>query len=257
MKNINYTTRTFKYQAIAPCLIVLSWFLLLFYRTYYLNLDWFSAFINVIYWVISPLTLIFWWIVLFFIVLSIQSFNKKLDWLDEKWKQKELRNELVKRFYNTEKSERRNIYFYLIVWLLSLTAYVLLASSSEENAKTLILFWIIWVLVPLVQAVKLYKYVKNNKLKVLKEFWDLNVGKISQIKKKWKWFLRGDDMRYQILARLDNWDMIYKSSITRFNLPNFLSEWDRINIYTLQGDNKEYYVDIESAFIYGEDDKDS
>ena len=248
MKNLEYEPWTTKYLIVLPILIILWWIGLLCYRIYGLNIDWFSAFISNEFWFVSPLVLIFWWIVLFFIIFCAQSFEKKMDKLDDKKRQQELRNKVVKDFRVCEKKEKTHIIFYTIVWLLSLTAYVLIASNDEKAAKELVLFFIIWVFVPITQAVKLWKYVKYLKLKKLRLSWECLEWKIIQIKKKWRWFLRDNTMKYQIVAKSNNdWDKEYKSQITRFNLPSYLEEWDKINIY-VDNNSDDYFVDIESSF---------
>lgn len=253
MKNLEYEPWTSKYSIVFPILVVISWFILFFYRINYLWLDWLSAFLNIDFYVISPLILIFWWIILFFIIYWAQSWENKMDKLNVKDRQKELRNKIIKDFRLVEIREKKHMYFYILVWLFFLTAYVLIITYDHGYIFTLILFWILWVLVPLVQWIKLYKYVNYKKLRNLKEFGKCIEWNIIEIKEKWKWFLRDDTMRYQIIAKSkETWDKIFKSKIVRFDLQYFLEKWDKINIYIENGNHNRYFVDIESAFLFWE-----
>jgi len=248
MKNVDYEPRTLKYLILLPIFVILSWFILYFYRIYTWISNWFSAFVNIDFWIFSPLILIFWWIVLFFIVLWAQQWENKMDKLNEKDRQKELRNKIIKDFEIQESREKKHIWFYIVVWSISLTAYVLIASDNKEWAKELILFWVWWILILITQAIKLWKYVKYSELKKLKVYGKCIKWKIFEIKKSWKWFLRDDTMRYQIFAQSDETWEKYKSKKTRFDVPHYLENGDEILIYIDAGDPKKYFVDIESAF---------
>ena len=255
MKNVEYKLRISKYLIVFPILVIIWGFGLYFYRRNYLELGWAAAFVNIDFWIVSPLIFIFWWIILFFIIFWAQNWENKIKNLNDKEKQKEIRNKIIKDFRLAENKEKKYMSFYIIVWLLSLTAYVLSASNDSKQAEDLILFLVIWIIVPVIQAVKLWKFVKYKKLKELKYYGECLNGTITGIKEKWKWFLRDDTMRYQIFAESDGAvNMVYKSQNVRFNLPSFLEKWDKINIYIDNGNPNTYFVDIESAFIFWEDE---
>lgn len=257
MKNIEYEPRTTKCLILLPLFIILLWIALYFYRIHSWISDWFTAFANIEFWICSPLILIFWWIVLFFIILWAQWWENKMNKLSSEQRQRELRNKVIKDFREEESREKKHTRFYIIVWILSLTAYVLTvsnnASGNYSEAKELILFWAWWVLTLITQAVKLWKLIKYSKLQKLKIYGKSIQGKILEITKKWKWFLRDDTMRYQILAHSDaTWEK-YKSFKTRFNIPFYLKKWDRILIYIDNENPQKYFLDIESAFNFEEE----
>ena len=252
MKNINYEPRTSKYLVLLPIFIILSWFILYYYRIYSWISSWFSAFVSIELWIISPLILIFWWIVLFFIVSWAQQRENKMNNLDNKERQQELRNKLIKEFRIQESREKKHMRFYIIVWILSLTAYVLITTESNNWANDLILFWVWWIFILATQAVRMWNFTKYSKLQKLKIYGKSIPWKILEISKKWKWFLREDTIRYQILAQDEKTWEIYKSFKTRFNLPYYLKQGDKILIYIDDKNINNYFVDIESAFRFEE-----
>lgn len=254
MKNINYEPRTTKYWILLPIFIILSWIDLYFYRIFSWISGRFSAFVEIEFWIISPLILIFWWIVFFFIVLWAQQWENKMDKLNEDEKQKELRNKVIRDFRNQESREKKHLIFYIAVWILSLTAYVLTASKNGDGsyslAKDLIFLLILWILILTTQAIRLWKFAKHSKLQKLKIEGKSIQGKILEITKKWTWFLRDDTMRYQILALSDETQEKYRSFKTRFDISVFLEKGDKILIYIDGNNSKKYFVDIESAFLF-------
>lgn len=252
MKNLEYEPRTIKYLILLPIFIILSWIVLYFYRVYAWISNWFSAFINIEFWIISPLILIFWWIVIFFIVLWAQQWESKMDKLNEEERQNEMRNKLIKQFKSQASREKTHMRFYIFVWILSLTAYVLVASSSSYWAKDIIFLLVIWILILATQAVRLWKFTKYSKLQKLKFYGKSIEWNILEIVKRWKWFLRDETVKYQIIAQLDKKWKKYKSLKTRFNIPLYLEEGDKILIYIDDNNSKNYFVDIESAFKFKE-----
>ena len=171
-----------------------------------------------------------------------------MDKLNDKEKWQKIRNKAIKELRITDKKEKTNIIVYSIVWLIFLTIYILFVLSSPESRVNGVFFWVIWVLTPITQAVKLRKRAKYSKLKELKKFGTCLTWKIFEIKEMWKWFLRDDWMRYQIIVKSDEtWEMEYKSQITRFNIPLYLKKWDKIYVY-IDNNSDKYFVDIESAF---------
>lgn len=257
MKNIDYEPRTIKYLILFPLFVILSWIVLYFYRIYTWIYGRFSAFVTIEIWIISPLILIFWWIVLFFIVLWAQSWENKMDKLTENERQQELRNKVIKDFRVQESREKKHMRFYIIVWVILLTLYVLTATKNGDGtyslAKDLMLFWIWWVLILITQAVRLWKFTRYSKLQKLKIYGKSIQWKILEITEKWKWFLRDDTMRYQILAFSDKTWEKYKSFKTRFNITDYLKKGDKVLIYIDSNDPKNYFVDIESAFLFREE----
>ncbi len=249
MKNINYEPRTIKYLILLPIFIILSWFILYFYRIYSWISNWFSAFINLEFWIISPLILIFWGIVLFFIVLWAQQRENKMDKLNEDERQKELRNKLIKEFKSQESKETTHMQFYIFVWILSLTVYVLVASGNNYLANDIVFLLVLWTLILITQAVRLRKFTKYSKLQKLKLYGKSIEWNILEITKKWKWFLRDNTVKYQILAQSDKTWEKYKSAKTRFNIPTYLKNGDKILIY-IDNNNNNYFIDIESAFKF-------
>ena len=211
MKDIKYRPWTTKYSILFPLFIILSWIALYFYRINSWVSNWLSAFIEIKFWIISPLILIFWWIIFFFIILWTQWRENKMNKLSKDEKQQELRNKVIKDFKYQEKKEKRHMRFYIIVWISLLTTYVLIASNSKDGSwvKDAITFWILWILILITQAIRLWKFTKYSKLQKLKIYGKSIQWKILEITKKWKWFLRDDTIKYQILATSDETWEIY------------------------------------------------
>jgi len=170
-------------------------------------------------------------------------------------KQQELRNKVIKDFKYQEKKEKKHMRFYIIVWIILLTTYVLIASNSKDGSwvKDAITFWILWILILITQAIRLWKFTKYSKLQKLKIYGKSIQWKILEITKKWKWFLRDDTIKYQILATSDETWEIYKSLKTRFDIPFYLKKGDKILIYIDVHNPKIYFIDIESAFWFKEE----
>lgn len=165
------------------------------------------------------------------------------------------KRQIIEEFRITDKKEKTYIIIYSIVWLIFLTIYILFVLSSPESRLDGIFFWVIWILTPITQAVKLWKRAEYSKLKELKHFGKCFTWKIFEIKKMGKWFLRDDWMRYQIIVKCDEiWEMKYKSQITRFNIPSYLKKWDKAYVY-IDNNSDKYFVDIESAFELQENEK--
>ena len=257
MRNIDYEPRTVKYLTLFPLLIILWWIVLYFYRIYAWIYGRFSAFVTIEVWIISPLILIFWWIVLFFIVLWAQSWENKMDKLNEDERQKELRKKVIRDFKSQESREKKHMRFYTIIWLILLTMYVMTASKNGDGsyslAKDLALLWIWWILILMTQSIRLWKFTKYSKLQKLKIYGKSIQWKVLEIAEKWKWFLRDDTMRYQITATSDETWEKYRSSKTRFNIPAYLKNGDKILIYIDNNNPKKYFVDIASAFLFKEE----
>ena len=166
-----------------------------------------------------------------------------MDKLNDKEKR-----QIIEEFRITDKKEKAYIILYVIIWLTFLVIYILFVFSGPESRKDGIFFWIIWILTPITQAIKLWKRAEYSKLKELKHFGKCFTWKIFEIKKMWKWFLRDDWMRYQIIVKCDEiWEMKYKSQITRFNVSSYLKKWDKTYVY-IDNNSDKYFVDIESAF---------
>ena len=252
MKNLEYEPRTTKYLILLPIFIILSWIVLYFYRVYAWISSWFSAFISIEFWIISPLILIFWWIVIFFIVLWAQQWESKMDKLNEEERQKEMRNKLIKEFKFQESREKKHMRFYIFVWIVSLTVYVLVASGGSYWAKDIIFLLVIWILILATQAVRLWKFTNYSKLEKLKFYGKSIEWNILEIARRWKWFLRDESVIYQIIAQSDETWKKYKSLKTRFGIPSYLEEGDKILIYIDNNNPKNYFVDIESAFKFKE-----
>lgn len=158
------------------------------------------------------------------------------------------KKQIIEEFRIKDKKEKTYIILYIIVWLIFLTIYVLFVLSSPESRLDGIFFWVIWILTPITQIIKLWKRTEYSKLKELKHYGKCFTWKIFEIKEKGKWFLRDDWMRYQIIVKCDEiWEMEYKSQITRFNIPSYLKKWDKIYVY-IDNNSDKYFVDIESAF---------
>lgn len=175
-----------------------------------------------------------------------------MDKLNEEERQDEMRNKLIKQFKSQESREKTHMRFYIFVWILSLTAYVLVASGSSYWAKDIIFLLIIWILILATQAVRLWKFTKYSKLQKLKFYGKSIEWNILEIVKRWKWFLRDETVKYQIIAESDKKWKKYKSFKTRFNIPLYLKEGDKILIYIDDNNSKNYFVDIESAFKFKE-----
>ena len=168
-----------------------------------------------------------------------------MDKLNDKEKR-----QIIEEFRIKDKKEKTYIIVYIIVWLIFLTIYILFVLSSPESRLDGIFFWIIWILTPIMQAIKLWKCTEYSKLKELKHYGKGFTWKIFEIKKMGKWFLRDDWMRYQIIVKCDEiWEIEFKSQITRFNIPSYLKKWDKIYVY-IDNNSDKYFVDIESAFEF-------